>query len=55
MYRITIRSFLRSGKSLCNKIPDQIKLKENCNAFNKDLKFFLLKHSFYSADETIPS
>jgi hypothetical protein len=39
------------GISLYNKVPDQIKLKENFNSFKKDLKSFLLKHWFYSVDE----
>jgi hypothetical protein len=39
------------GISLYNKVPDEIKLKENFNSFKKDLKSFVLKHSFYSVGE----
>jgi hypothetical protein len=42
------KSVIYVGISLCNKVSDKIKLKENLNLFKKDLKFFLLKHSFYS-------
>jgi hypothetical protein len=41
------------GISLYAKVPDQIKLRKNFNSFKKELKFFLLKHSFYSVDEFI--
>jgi hypothetical protein len=37
--------------SLYSKVPDQIKLRENFTLFKKCLKFFLLKHSFYSVEE----
>jgi hypothetical protein len=43
------------GISLYNKVPDQIKLRENFNSFKKELNFFLLKHSFYSVNEFISS
>jgi hypothetical protein len=39
------------GISLYNKVPNQIKLRENFNSFKKELKFFLLKYSIYSVDE----
>jgi hypothetical protein len=41
------KSMINMGISLYNKVPDQIRLRENCNSFN-DLKSFLLQHSFYS-------
>jgi hypothetical protein len=40
--------------SLYSKVSDQIKLKENFNSFEKELKSFLLKHCFYSVDEFMP-
>jgi hypothetical protein len=33
------------GISLYNKVLDQMKLKENCNSFEKDLESFLLMNS----------
>jgi hypothetical protein len=39
------------GVRLNNKVPDQIKLRENFNWFKKDLKVFLFKHYFYCVDE----
>jgi hypothetical protein len=39
------------GLSLYDKVPDQIKLKENISAFKMHVKTFMLKHSFYSVDE----
>jgi hypothetical protein len=46
---------INMGISLYNKVPDEIKLRENLNSFKKGLKSFLLKHSFYSVDEFISS
>lgn len=37
-------------ENLYDKVPDKIILKENFNLY-KDLKFFLLKHSFHYVDE----
>jgi hypothetical protein len=42
---------MNMGISLYNKVPDQIKQKENFKSFKKDLRSFLLKQSFYSVDE----
>jgi hypothetical protein len=39
------------GLSFYNKVQDQIKLMESFISFKKDLKSFILKHSFYSVDE----
>jgi hypothetical protein len=39
------------GISLYNKLPNQIKQKDNFNSFKKSLRSFLLKHSFSSVDE----
>jgi hypothetical protein len=48
-------SVINMGISLYNKVPDEIKLRENFNSFKKELKSFLLKDSFYSVDELISS
>jgi hypothetical protein len=42
---------MNRGISLYNKVPVQIKLRENVNVFKKDLKSFLVNHSFYSVEE----
>jgi hypothetical protein len=47
------KSVMNMGISLYNKVPDQIKQKDNFNSFKKGLRSFLLKHSFYSVDEFI--
>jgi hypothetical protein len=39
------------GITLYNKVPEQIKLKENFNSSKRDLRSFLLKCSIYSVDE----
>jgi hypothetical protein len=44
------KSVTNIGISLYSKVPDQIKLKGHFHSFKKDLKSFLLKHSFYSVD-----
>jgi hypothetical protein len=44
-------SVINMGISLHNKVPDQIKLRENLNLFKNDLKSFLLNHSFYFVEE----
>jgi hypothetical protein len=36
------------GISLYNRVPNEIKRRENFNSFRKELKSFLLKYSFYS-------
>jgi hypothetical protein len=38
------------GISLYSKVADLINLREKFNLFKKDLKSFLLNHSFYSAE-----
>jgi hypothetical protein len=45
------KSVMNMGISFYNKVPDQIKQKDNLNSFKKGLRSFLLKHSFYSVDE----
>jgi hypothetical protein len=45
------KSMINMVISLYNKVPDQIKLREHFNSFKKELKSFLLKHSFYGVDE----
>jgi hypothetical protein len=52
---VSISYVINMGISLYNKVRDQIKLRENFNSFKKELKSFLLKHSFYSVDEFISS
>jgi hypothetical protein len=37
--------------SFYNEVADQIKLRELLNLFKNGIKFFLLKHYFYSIDE----
>jgi hypothetical protein len=44
------KSVIIMGIGLYNKVPNQIKLKENFNSFKKDLKSVLLKHCFHSVD-----
>jgi hypothetical protein len=39
------------GIRLCDKVPDHIKIRDNFKSFKRDLKSFLLQHSFYSVDE----
>jgi hypothetical protein len=45
------QSVINMGISLYNTVPDPIKLRENFKLFKKDLKSFLLNHSFYSVEE----
>jgi hypothetical protein len=42
------KSVMNMGISLCTKVPDQIKQKDNFKSFKKALRSFLLKHSLYS-------
>jgi hypothetical protein len=39
------------GISLYNKVPGQIKLKENFNSLKNNFKSFLLKHCFHSVGD----
>jgi hypothetical protein len=39
------------GSKLFNKLPDTIKRLEKIQEFKRRLKYFLLQHIFYSADE----
>jgi hypothetical protein len=45
------KSVLNTGIRLYNKVPDHIKMRDNFKSFKRDLKSFLLQHSFYSVDE----
>jgi hypothetical protein len=45
------KNVMNMGISLYNKVPDQIKQKDNFNSFKKGVRSFVLKHSFYSVDE----
>jgi hypothetical protein len=47
------KSVINMGIGLYNKVPDQIKLRGNFHLFKKDLKSFLLNHSFSSVEEFI--
>jgi hypothetical protein len=46
---VLFKRVINMGISLYNKVPNQIKLRENINSFKKELKS-LLKY-FYSVDE----
>jgi hypothetical protein len=50
---IAKKSVMNRGISLYNKVPVQIKLRENVNLFEKDLKSLLVNHSFYSVEEFV--
>jgi hypothetical protein len=45
------KSVINMDISLYSKVPGQIKLRGILNLFKKDLKSFLLNHSFYSLEE----
>jgi hypothetical protein len=44
---------INMGICLHNKVPDQLKLRGSFNLFKKDLKSFLLNHTFYSVEESM--
>jgi len=50
---INKKSVVNMGTKLYNKIPGYIKEMDNCKAFKKVLKSFLLYHVFYSVDEFV--
>jgi hypothetical protein len=41
------------GTKVYNKLPGYIKETDNYKAFKKELKMFLLLHSFYSIEESV--
>jgi hypothetical protein len=45
------KSVVNMGIKLDNKVSDHIKMRDNLRFFKRDLKSFLLQHSFYSVDE----
>jgi hypothetical protein len=47
------KSVLNMGTKVYNKLPSYIKETDNYKAFKKELKLFLLHHTFYSIEEFI--
>jgi hypothetical protein len=47
------RSVVNMGSKLYNKLPDYIKKIDSYKTFRKDLKSFLLLHTFYSVEECV--
>jgi hypothetical protein len=47
------KSLLNMGTKVYNKLPSYIKEIDNYKAFKKELKLFLLLHTFYSVEEFI--
>jgi hypothetical protein len=45
------KSVVNMRIKLYSKIPDLIKMRDNFGSFKRNLKSFLLQHSFYSVDE----
>jgi len=45
------KSVTNLGTKLYNKLPNYIKSLENLKLFKKEIKAFLLHHTFYSVDE----
>ena len=41
------------GTKIYNKLPGYIKGKDSYKAFKKELKLFLLLHTFYSVEEFV--
>jgi hypothetical protein len=46
-------SVVNVGSRLYNKLPDYIKERESYKTFRKELKSFLLWHTFYSVEEFV--
>ena len=49
------KSVIHMGTKIHNKLPGFIKKVEKCNTFKRELKKFLLVHSFYSIEEFFKS
>ena len=49
------KSVINMGTKIYNKLPDHIKGKDSYKTFKKELRAFLLHHTFYSAEEFISS
>ena len=47
------RSVIKVGTKLYNKFPGYIKQIDSFKTFKKELKSFLLLHSFYSVEESV--
>ena len=47
------KSITNLGTKLYNKLPNQIKVLENLKLFKKEIKAFLLHHTFYSVDKNL--
>jgi hypothetical protein len=47
------KSVVNMGLKLYSKVPNRIKTSASFSAFKKDLKSFLLEHSFYTINEFI--
>jgi hypothetical protein len=45
------KSVLNMGPKVYNKLPRYIKEIDNYKAFKKELKLFLLRHTFYSVEQ----
>jgi hypothetical protein len=43
------------GTKVYNKLPKYLKEIDDCKAFKKELKIFLLLQTFYSVEEFVPS
>jgi hypothetical protein len=48
------KSVINMGTKVYNKIPGYIKEIDSYKAFKKELKLFLLLHTFYSVEEFVP-
>jgi len=47
------KSVLNMGTKVYNKLPSYIKEIDSYKAFKKELKLFLLLHTFYSVEEFV--
>jgi hypothetical protein len=47
------RSAVNMGSKLYNELPDYIKKIQSYKHFRKELKYFLLLHTFYSVQEFV--
>jgi hypothetical protein len=47
------RIVVNMGSKLYNKLPDYVKEIKSYKTFRKELKSFLLQHTFYSAEQFV--
>ena len=47
------RSVINMGTELYNKLPGYVKGIDSCKTFKKELKSFLLLHTFYLVEEFV--